>query len=85
MIETRPIPSSERRTVAFLGLGVMGFPMAGHLAQVGHRVQVYNRDAAKSAAWLTAYAGSDIASAATPARGPTSSLVALATMRLCAP
>lgn len=67
MIETRPIPAEERRTVAFIGLGVMGFPMAGHLAQAGHRVQVYNRDASKSAAWLATYAGSDSASAASPA------------------
>jgi 3-hydroxyisobutyrate dehydrogenase-like beta-hydroxyacid dehydrogenase len=66
MIETRPIPPSERRTLAFIGLGVMGFPMAGHLAQAGHRVQVYNRDATKSAAWITTYAGLDVASALTP-------------------
>ena len=31
------------RNVAFLGLGVMGYPMAGHLARAGHRVTVYNR------------------------------------------
>jgi 3-hydroxyisobutyrate dehydrogenase len=37
--------------VAFLGLGVMGYPMAGHLARAGHHVTVYNRSAAKSAAW----------------------------------
>jgi 3-hydroxyisobutyrate dehydrogenase-like beta-hydroxyacid dehydrogenase len=39
---------SETRTVAFLGLGVMGFPMAGHLARNGHRVTVYNRTTAKA-------------------------------------
>ena len=33
--------------VAFLGLGVMGFPMAGHLAKAGHEVTVYNRTEAK--------------------------------------
>lgn len=38
-------------SVAFLGLGVMGFPMAGHLALSGHRVTVYNRTAAKAQAW----------------------------------
>jgi 3-hydroxyisobutyrate dehydrogenase/2-hydroxy-3-oxopropionate reductase len=38
--------------VAFLGLGVMGYPMAGHLALAGHRVTVYNRTATKSAAWV---------------------------------
>jgi len=43
--------------VAFLGLGVMGYPMAGHLARAGHRVTVYNRTAAKAAKWGTEYAG----------------------------
>jgi len=50
--------------VAFLGLGVMGYPMAGHLAKAGHDVTVYNRTAAKSARWLEEYGGR---SAATPA------------------
>ena len=50
--------------VAFLGLGVMGHPMAGHLAAAGHRVTVYNRSAAKAAALVEQYKG---ASAATPA------------------
>jgi 3-hydroxyisobutyrate dehydrogenase-like beta-hydroxyacid dehydrogenase len=43
--------------VAFLGLGVMGFPMAGHLKSKGHDVTVYNRTAAKSAAWIRAHGG----------------------------
>ena len=42
--------------VAFLGLGVMGFPMAGHLALAGHRVTVYNRTATKSIAWCDEFA-----------------------------
>jgi 3-hydroxyisobutyrate dehydrogenase len=50
--------------VAFLGLGVMGFPMAGHLQAAGHQVTVYNRTAAKAAAWVEKHGG---ASAATPA------------------
>ena len=50
--------------VAFLGLGVMGFPMAGHLAKSGHEVCVYNRTAAKAAQWLEEYPGQ---SAETPA------------------
>ena len=41
--------------VAFIGLGVMGFPMAGHLATKGHTVTVYNRNAAKSGAWVTRF------------------------------
>jgi 3-hydroxyisobutyrate dehydrogenase len=50
--------------LAFLGLGVMGYPMAGHLARAGHEVTVYNRTAAKSADWVKEYGGK---SAATPA------------------
>ena len=57
-----PTPAQQ---VAFLGLGVMGFPMAGHLARAGHRVTVYNRTGAKAAAWTAEFGGS---SAATPAR-----------------
>jgi 3-hydroxyisobutyrate dehydrogenase len=49
--------------VTFLGLGVMGFPMAGHLKKAGHEVTVYNRTAAKSAKWVEAHHG---ASATTP-------------------
>ena len=49
--------------VAFLGLGVMGFPMAGHLAAKGHAVTVYNRSPAKAAAWVAQHGGS---AAATP-------------------
>ncbi|RIX70721.1 NAD(P)-dependent oxidoreductase, partial [Acidovorax cavernicola] len=45
------------RSVAFLGLGVMGYPMAGHLARAGHRVTVYNRSPAKAAQWCAEYAG----------------------------
>ncbi|CAM3279294.1 NAD(P)-dependent oxidoreductase [Paracoccus nototheniae] len=48
---------------AFLGLGVMGFPMAGHLAAAGHEVSVYNRSAAKAEAWVAKHGG---AAAPTP-------------------
>jgi 3-hydroxyisobutyrate dehydrogenase-like beta-hydroxyacid dehydrogenase len=44
--------------VAFIGLGVMGYPMAGHLARAGHQVCVYNRTPAKAAQWVAEYAGS---------------------------
>ncbi|AVT11807.1 NAD(P)-dependent oxidoreductase [Paracidovorax avenae] len=44
------------RKVAFLGLGVMGYPMAGHLALAGHQVTVYNRTAAKASAWCEEFA-----------------------------
>ncbi|HIZ50742.1 MAG TPA: NAD(P)-dependent oxidoreductase [Candidatus Pseudomonas excrementavium] len=43
--------------VAFVGLGVMGYPMAGHLARAGHEVTVYNRTADKAAAWVKEYGG----------------------------
>ena len=43
--------------VAFLGLGVMGFPMAGHLSRSGYEVTVYNRHAEKAMAWLDTYKG----------------------------
>ena len=49
-------PTSPRK-VAFLGLGVMGFPMAGHLALAGHRVTVYNRSAEKRLAWCKEFTG----------------------------
>ena len=45
------------RKIAFLGLGVMGYPMAAHLALAGHEVTVYNRTAAKAQAWCAEYAG----------------------------
>ena len=54
-------PTAPRR-VAFLGLGVMGYPMAGHLARAGHRVTVYNRTAAKAQAWAAEYGGTAAAS-----------------------
>lgn len=49
--------------LAFLGLGVMGYPMAGHLARAGHEVTVYNRTAAKAETWAAEHGG---AHAATP-------------------
>ena len=49
-----PVPP---RRVAFLGLGVMGYPMAGHLARAGHAVTVYNRTPAKAAQWVAEHGG----------------------------
>jgi 3-hydroxyisobutyrate dehydrogenase-like beta-hydroxyacid dehydrogenase len=43
--------------VAFAGLGVMGYPMAGHLAKAGYQVSVYNRSAAKADAWAARFGG----------------------------
>jgi 3-hydroxyisobutyrate dehydrogenase-like beta-hydroxyacid dehydrogenase len=62
-MSTRQYESIPSRRVAFLGLGVMGYPMAGHLVRAGHAVTVYNRTAAKAEAWVKEYGG---ASAATP-------------------
>ena len=56
------------RKVAFIGLGVMGYPMAGHLQNAGHQVTVYNRNAAKAQRWQQQYGGS---TAATPAAAAT--------------
>jgi len=51
--------------VAFIGLGVMGYPMAGYISKAGHNVTVYNRTTAKADKWLTEYKGSK---ADTPAK-----------------
>jgi len=66
---TRTYESIPARDVAFLGLGVMGFPMAGHLAAAGHRVTVYNRTAAKSSQWVAEHKGKSAATPADAARG----------------
>jgi len=55
--------------VAFLGLGVMGYPMAGHLAKGGHDVTVYNRTASKAADWVKEYGGKSAATPADAAKG----------------
>ncbi|MEY3016779.1 MAG: NAD(P)-dependent oxidoreductase [Burkholderiaceae bacterium] len=56
-INAKTYESSPSTRVAFLGLGVMGFPMAGHLAKAGHQVTVYNRSAAKAQAWVAEFGG----------------------------
>jgi ornithine cyclodeaminase/alanine dehydrogenase-like protein (mu-crystallin family) len=53
----RTYESTPPRRVAFLGLGVMGYPMAGHLHRAGHSVTVYNRSPAKAAQWASEYGG----------------------------
>ena len=55
--------------VAFIGLGVMGYPMAGHLAAKGHNVTVYNRTAAKADAWVAEHGGKAAPTPAAAARG----------------
>ena len=51
-------PSATPRKVTFIGLGVMGYPMAGHLALAGHQVTVYNRNAGKAAQWCAEFSAS---------------------------
>ncbi|HWR78942.1 MAG TPA: NAD(P)-dependent oxidoreductase [Pseudomonas sp.] len=55
--------------VAFIGLGVMGFPMAGHLASEGHQVCVYNRTPAKAESWCATFAGESAGTPREAARG----------------
>jgi 3-hydroxyisobutyrate dehydrogenase-like beta-hydroxyacid dehydrogenase len=56
-MSARSYESIVPQTVAFLGLGVMGHPMAGHLARAGHAVCVYNRTAARAERWVAEYGG----------------------------
>ena len=67
MSSTKSYEPTASRHVAFLGLGVMGYPMAGHLARAGHQVTAYNRTAAKAAAWAAEYGGR---TAPTPRQAP---------------
>jgi 3-hydroxyisobutyrate dehydrogenase-like beta-hydroxyacid dehydrogenase len=55
--------------VAFIGLGVMGFPMAGHLVKAGHEVTVYNRTASKAADWAGKHKGKTAPTPAEAAKG----------------
>ena len=57
MASTRDYGTVLPRRLAFIGLGVMGYPMAGHLARAGHRVTVYNRTPAKAEAWVREHGG----------------------------
>ena len=56
-MNTRTYDTQAPRRCAFIGLGVMGHPMAGHLARAGHSVTVYNRTPAKAQAWAAEYGG----------------------------
>jgi 3-hydroxyisobutyrate dehydrogenase len=71
LIAPRSYNPTPARRVAFLGLGVMGYPMAGHLAMAGHEVTVYNRNATKSEAFTAQLAG-----AGNVKRAPTSAQAA---------
>ena len=64
-VNAKTYQASASKKVSFLCLGVMGYPMAGHLAHAGHQVTVYNRTGAKSEAWVAEF-GASHAHAATP-------------------
>lgn len=68
-IGQRDYAATPSQTVAFVGLGVMGIAMAGHLARAGHTVQVYNRTRAKAEAWAAEFGGRVAATPAEAARG----------------
>jgi len=57
-INAKTYESAPSTHVAFIGMGVMGYPMAGHLASAGHAVTVYNRSPAKAQAWVAEFAKS---------------------------
>ena len=67
----------DSKKVAFIGLGVMGFPMAGHLARAGHTMTVYNRSAAKARQWTEKYGS------ATAARTPAAAAADAQLVMLC--
>ncbi|MCA0900699.1 NAD(P)-dependent oxidoreductase [Microbulbifer agarilyticus] len=58
-----------KTTVAFIGLGVMGYPMAGYLSRAGYQVQIYNRTGSRASQWLEAYQGEAFATPAKAAEG----------------
>ena len=65
-MNTRTYETLAPERVAFLGLGVMGHPMAGHLARAGHQITVYNRTRAKADAWVGEHGAFNAMAASTP-------------------
>ena len=68
-LNSKDYDACKPHKVSFLGLGVMGFPMAGHLARAGHDVTVYNRSTEKAQAWVTEFGGQRAASPREAAQG----------------
>ncbi|WP_428510372.1 NAD(P)-dependent oxidoreductase [Roseateles sp.] len=68
-INPRSYDSTPPLRLAFLGLGVMGHPMAGHLARAGHELRVYNRTSAKAQAWVAEFGGQMAPTPALAAQG----------------
>jgi len=73
-IAAKQYPDTTALDITFLGLGVMGFPMAGHLARAGHRVTVFNRSTDKALRWAQEFGG---AHAATPAEAARNARIVL--------
>ena len=65
------------KNVSFIGLGVMGYPMAGHLSKAGYSVCVYNRSKDKANKWVDEHGGSQADTPAEAANGRTLYLLAL--------
>ncbi len=70
--------------IAFIGLGVMGYPMAGHLRAAGHEVSVYNRTEAKAESWAGEHGGTAFATPREAAQGCDFVFVCGATMTMFA-
>jgi len=68
-INSKTYEPSTPTKVAFIGLGVMGLPMAGHLATAGHDVTVYNRNVQKAQAWVKEFGGRACATPREAAQG----------------
>ena len=68
-MDNRTDAPAAARSVAFIGLGVMGYPMAGHLVREGHRVTVYNRNPVKAAQWVAEYGAASAPSPRLAAEG----------------
>ncbi|MFM8356882.1 MAG: NAD(P)-dependent oxidoreductase [Gammaproteobacteria bacterium] len=60
---------SDALTIGFVGLGVMGYPMAGHLARAGHRLRVFNRTTSRANAWAAQHGGLAVATPRDAATG----------------
>lgn len=68
-IAQKNYPPIASLNVSFLGLGAMGYPMAGHLQKAGHQVTVYNRNSAKAQAWVEEFGGQSATSPKEAAQG----------------
>ena len=71
-----------KQQLAFIGLGVMGYPMAGHLANSGHDVVVFNRTFDKAEKWSAEYPGRVAKTAAEAARSSDVVFIVLAMMKM---